>query len=70
MKVETIRKKMSLEDKISLCSGKDFWTTKEFSEYQIPSIMMTDGPHGLRKQTDGSDMLGVIKSKQIGRAHV
>ncbi|MCB0570850.1 MAG: glycoside hydrolase family 3 C-terminal domain-containing protein [Phaeodactylibacter sp.] len=42
---------MTLEEKASLCSGKDFWTTKPIERLGIPSIMMTDGPHGLRKAT-------------------
>ena len=51
-KIRKILDQMSLEDKIALCSGKDFWHTKEFEKYGIPSIMMTDGPHGLRKQSE------------------
>jgi len=42
---------MTLEEKASLCSGRDAWTTKPVERLGIPSIMMTDGPHGLRKQT-------------------
>ncbi|MDN5338127.1 MAG: beta-glucosidase [Thermotogaceae bacterium] len=41
--------KMTLEEKASLCSGLDFWRTKPVERLGIPSIMMTDGPHGLRK---------------------
>jgi beta-glucosidase len=40
---------MSLEEKASLCSGGDNWNTKALGRLGIPSIMMTDGPHGLRK---------------------
>lgn len=54
--------KMKLEDKIALCSGKDFWHTKAYPEYGIQSITMADGPHGLRKQTDTDDMLGINRS--------
>ena len=57
-----ILSKMSLEDKVALCSGKDFWHTKDFEKYGIPSIMLCDGPHGLRKQEDAADMLGLNKS--------
>ena len=53
---------MTLEEKIALCSGKDNWHTKEFEQYGIPAIMMSDGPHGLRKQEEGTDMLGLNKS--------
>lgn len=39
---------LSLREKASLCSGFDFWTTKEIPEKNIPSLRMADGPHGLR----------------------
>ena len=45
-----------------MCQGASFWFTKELEKYGIPSIMMTDGPHGLRKQTEETDHLGVNKS--------
>ncbi len=64
MKHKDIIEKMSLEDKIALCSGKDFWHTKDMPNYNLPSIMMCDGPHGLRKQEDAADMLGVNESVQ------
>ncbi|NLV34265.1 MAG: glycosyl hydrolase, partial [Clostridiaceae bacterium] len=54
--------KMSLSQKASLCSGRDFWHTKPIEELSVPSIMMTDGPHGLRKQKDESDHLGINES--------
>ena len=62
MKHQDIIKKMTLEDKIALCSGKDFWHTKDMPQYGLPSIMMNDGPHGLRKQEAEADMLGVNAS--------
>ncbi|MDR1906451.1 MAG: glycosyl hydrolase, partial [Clostridiales bacterium] len=40
---------MTLEEKASLASGKGFWTTEEIDRLGIPSVMMTDGPHGIRK---------------------
>ena len=54
MKHQTIIEKMSLEEKIALCSGADFWHTKALEKLGIPSILMTDGPHGLRKITADS----------------
>lgn len=41
---------LTLEEKASLCSGKTFWHTTEIKEKQIPAIMVSDGPVGLRKQ--------------------
>ena len=53
---------LTLEEKASLCSGKDYWTTKAVERLGILSWMMTDGPHGLRKQQSGSDNLGLLGS--------
>ena len=53
---------MKLKDKIAYCSGKDMWHTKQFNEYGIKSVMMCDGPHGLRKQEGGGDILGINNS--------
>lgn len=51
---------LTLEEKAGLCSGLNFWRTKSVERLGIPSIMMTDGPHGLRKQQGGSgDHLGI-----------
>jgi beta-glucosidase len=53
---------LTLEEKASLCSGKDFWTLKAVERLGLHSIMVTDGPHGLRKQAGSSDHLGINKS--------
>ena len=60
--IDRILRKMTLEEKIALCSGQDNWHTKAYDQYGIPAIMMSDGPHGLRKQEEGTDMLGLNKS--------
>lgn len=64
MKNKDIIEKMTLEDKIALCSGENFWESKEMKEYNIPSFFMCDGPHGLRKQDlkEATDMLGINDS--------
>jgi beta-glucosidase len=54
---------MTLEEKASLMSGANFWNTKSIDHADIPSIMLTDGPHGLRKQGGKADHLGLNKSK-------
>ena len=53
---------LTLEEKASLTSGLNFWHTKPVERVGIPSIMMTDGPHGLRKQAGAGDHLGVGSS--------
>ena len=50
MKYKELIDQMSLEEKAGLCSGKDMWHTKEIERLGIPSVMVCDGPHGLRKQ--------------------
>lgn len=62
MNIEQILENMTLEEKVALCSGKDFWHTKEMMHHGIPSMMMSDGPHGLRKQAESADMLGINES--------
>ena len=62
MNIEKIMQQMTLEDKIALCSGENFWETKKYEKYGIPSLFMCDGPHGLRKQENAADMLGVNES--------
>lgn len=53
---------MTLEEKAGLCSGLDFWHTKGIERLGIPSLMLTDGPHGLRKQKESADHLGLHNS--------
>ena len=62
MNIQQIISTMTLEDKISLCTGGDFWHTKAMPQYGIPAIMMSDGPHGLRCQAAEADMIGINKS--------
>lgn len=54
---------LSLEEKARLCVGMNFWMTQDFPEHGIPSLFLSDGPHGLRKQdVEKSDHLGINKS--------
>ena len=48
----TLVASMTLEEKASLCSGADFWSTKAIERLGLESIFLTDGPHGVRKAAD------------------
>ena len=62
MDINKLIKEMKLNDKIKLLSGQDFWHTKELKKYNIKSIKMSDGPHGLRTIPDNSNFLDINKS--------
>ncbi|MCF0135950.1 MAG: glycosyl hydrolase, partial [Lachnospiraceae bacterium] len=53
---------MTLEEKAGMCSGQDFWHLKAVERLGIPAVMVTDGPHGLRKQEETGDHLGLNDS--------
>jgi len=61
-KIIELIQQMTLEEKAGLCSGLDFWHLKGIERLGIPSVMVTDGPHGLRKQAEGADHLGINDS--------
>ncbi|WP_054024410.1 beta-glucosidase [Bacillus sp. FJAT-28004] len=60
--IKQLIEQMTLEEKAGLCSGLDFWRTKGIERLGIPSILMQDGPHGLRKQAGEADHLGLNES--------
>lgn len=53
--LQEILDSLTLFEKASLCSGFDFWTTKQIRRLGVPSIVMSDGPHGLRRENNDDD---------------
>ncbi len=53
---------MTLEEKASLCSGRDFWSTKPIPRLGLEAMVLTDGPHGLRKQASEGDSADLSRS--------
>ncbi|AGZ40534.1 glycoside hydrolase family 3 C-terminal domain-containing protein [Actinoplanes friuliensis] len=53
---------LTLEEKAGLLDGADFWRTQPVERLGVPGVMVTDGPHGLRKQAGDSDHVGLNDS--------
>ena len=62
LKYKEIIDKMTIEEKALMMSGKNTWETQDFEKYGIPSMTMSDGPHGLRRQAGVGDHLGLNAS--------
>lgn len=60
---KSIIEALTLNEKAALCSGKDFWHTVNIDRLNVPSLSLSDGPNGLRKQaSEKADNLGISKS--------
>ena len=58
MNVKQVLSQMTLEEKVSLLQGRGWWHTVPVERLGVPSIMVSDGPHGLRKQVPSPDHPG------------
>ena len=63
-KIQNLISQMTLEEKAGMCSGADFWKLKCVERLGIPQVMVTDGPHGVRKQAESADHLGINESEK------
>ncbi|MDP9074703.1 MAG: glycoside hydrolase family 3 C-terminal domain-containing protein [Actinomycetota bacterium] len=62
MNIASLLSQLTLEEKAALCLGGGFWHTRSIERLGIPAIMMSDGPHGLRRQDEAADHLGLSGS--------
>ena len=63
LKHESVIRQMTLEEKALMMSGKNTWQSVDYPQYGIPSLMMSDGPHGMRVQDpNAGDHLGLGSS--------
>lgn len=62
--VNEILKKLTIKEKLSLLSGNNFWQTKPIKRINFDAITVSDGPHGLRKQSNKQDNVGFNQSEK------
>ena len=52
-RVESLVSQLTVKEKVALLSGRDAWNTAPIERLGIPSLTMTDGPHGVRADLKG-----------------
>ncbi|MCB0149375.1 MAG: hypothetical protein KDE01_17210, partial [Caldilineaceae bacterium] len=50
--IDRIVEQMTLEEKAALCTGASAWTTTPVERLGVPELLVSDGPHGVRRVPD------------------
>lgn len=56
-------RELTLEERVQLLAGESHWKTHAAPSADIPSLFLSDGPHGLRKQEGAQDCMGIAESR-------
>ena len=68
-RVEELLKKMTIDEKVAMLAGRDIWNTVAVERLGIPSITMTDGPHGVRSTApEAGRKMGTVTAFPTGIA--
>lgn len=62
MRIKDGIKKLDIEQKARLVTGESFWLTAECGDIAMPSVRLSDGPHGMRVQKKDVDHTGTANS--------
>lgn len=62
--VKDIIKKLTLDEKCALCSGVTNWNTTPISRLNVPTIVVSDGPHGLRREQENPDVANIMQESR------
>ena len=54
--IQSLITQMTLEEKAALCTGASAWTTTPVERLGVPEMIVSDGPHGVRRVPDVNSM--------------
>jgi len=55
-RIEEIISQMTLEEKATLCTGVNMWSTTPIEHLGVPAMVLSDGPHGVRHVADAQSI--------------